>query len=169
MSKFADIAANLAGKAKDAAENLAKDAAKVAKEVAEDANEKRVIKQAEKKRTAAKNVALLALADVSKDLEAYNASLTNSEAVKTATEEIIKELTTLRDVVNKMSPETLIPILEDQKTKWLDEKSVVVNGENYAQIELDKSEIVKRRKMAAKKCDKAIEALKKQAEREEDN
>lgn len=166
MSKFTDIAANLVGKAKDAAGSLAKDAAKVAKEMAEDANEKRVVKQAEKKRTAAKNTALLALADVTKDLETYNNSLTNSEAVKNATNDIIKELETLKDVVAKMTPESLVPILEEKKAMWLDENSVEVNGENYAQNALDRSEIIKRRKLAAKKCEKAIEALKKRAEEE---
>ncbi len=177
MSKLTDMASEFAAKAMDTASNLAKEAAgavkgfaegavKTAKEVTEDLNEKRVVNQAEKERAAAKNTALLALADVSKDLQTYNDSLTNSDYVKKATEEIIKELETLKDVIAKMTPETLIPIIEEQKCKWLDEKNVVVEGENYAQMELDKSEIIKRRKMAAKKCDKAIDALKKRAEEE---
>jgi hypothetical protein len=166
MSKLTDKATDLAVKAKDAAKVLARDASRTVKEAAEDANEKRVIRQAKKKRAAAKNTALLALADVSKDLETYNESLTSSEEVKKATEEIIEELTKMRDIINKMTPESLVPILEEQKAKWLDEASIVVEGENFAQIELDRSEIIKRRKLATKQLGKAIEALKKRAEEE---
>lgn len=166
MSKFFDVASGIASKAKETADHIAKDAAKAAKEASDSANEKWVIKQAEKKRATAKNVALLALSDIAKDLESYNKNLTPSETVKSATETVIEEINKLKEMINQMTPETLIPILEDQKEKWLDEKNVSVEGDNYAQLELDKSEIYKRCKMAAKKCEKAIEALKKQAEEE---
>ena len=166
MNKLMDAAAGIAAKAKQTADHLVKDAAKAAKEASNSANEKKIIKQAEKKRSASKNTALLALSDIAKDLESYNKNLTPSDTVKAATEVVISEIEKLKEMISQMTPETLVPILEEQKEKWLDEKNVTVEGDNYAQQELDKSEIYKRRKMAAKKCEKAIEALRKQAEEE---
>lgn len=168
MSKITDIASNLANKAKEGTGNLAKGAVQFAKNASDNANEKKVIKQAEKRRSAAKNTAILALSDAAKDLEAYNKNLPASDVVKEATEIIIQEIEKLKDMINQMTPATLVPILEEQKEKWLDDKTIESTAENYAQQELDKSEILKRRKMAAKKCAKAIEALQKQADEEEE-
>ncbi len=167
MGSFGDKMANIASKALETAGNLVSDATKAAKDAADNANEKRVVKQAEKKRAAAKNEAILALSDAAKDLAAYNANLTSSDVVRKATESIISEIEKMKDVVIQMTPETVVPILEEQKENWLNVSSLQIPEENYAQMELDKSEIIKRRKLAAKKCEKAIEVLKKRAEEEE--
>lgn len=167
MSKFTDIAGKLADKAKDGTEQLAKGAVQFAKNASDNINEKKVIKQADKKRANARNTALLALSDAAKDLEAYNKNLPASDAVKSATDLVIQEVERLKDLINQMTPATVVPILEEQKDKWLDDKSIESEADNYAQQELDKSEILKRRKMAVKQCTKAIEVLQKQADEEE--
>lgn len=166
MSKFADFAAGIAGKAKETAESLTQGAAALAKDAADVANEKRVVMQAEKKRAASKSIALVAFNDAIKDLTSLNKNLTSSESVKEETENLISELDKLKEMISQMTPETIVPILVEQRENWLDEKRIILDGDNYAQQELDKSEIYKRRKLAMKKCDKAIDALKKQADAE---
>ncbi len=167
MKNITDVANELMTKAKETAGHLATGATKAAKEAAVNANEKRALRQVEKKRATAKNAALVALTDAANDLDAFNKNLTNSKVVRTATETLISEVEKLKEMIAQMTPETLVPIFEEQKEKWLDDKNLTVDGENFAQMELDKSEIIKRRKMAAKRCDKAIAALKKQAEEEQ--
>ena len=165
MSKFFDAVTKIVTKGKKENDQDSKDPAKVKKN-SKDTDDKRVIKQVEKKRNAAKNTALLALNDIAKKLESYNKNLTPSDTVKSATKIVIEEIGKLKEAIKQMTPETLVPILEEQKEKWLDEKTVKVEGENFAQMELDKSEIYKRRKMAAKRCEKAIEILAKEIEEE---
>ena len=167
MGRFINKAVILAFGIKEKAEFLKDSAKKIAQKVNEDAERKSIIK----KRETAKNAALRTLEGFSKELEAYCANLANSEAVREATEEIIGDLRIIRNEVNGIDPEEPIPeslilLLEEQRAKWLDEKDIKVEGDNIAQIELDRSEIIKKRKMAAKKCEEAIEALRKGVEEE---
>ena len=102
---------------------------------------------------------LTALSDVSKDLYALNESFTSSDIIKMATVTMISDIEKIKDVIMKMTPDTLVSVLEEQREKWLDEKNVDVDHCCYAQLESDKSEIIKRRKLVVKKLDKAIESL----------
>lgn len=167
MSKFINVAAGIASRAKETASSITKGAVKIAKGAAENVGEIHDARQVERKRVAAKNTAANALTAAAKELESYNKNLAYSDIVKVATESLIEEIGRIKEVIRKNDPEIVIRLLEDQREEWLNEKSFEVDGDNYAQLELDKSEIFKRRMMAAKKCEDAINALKKNIEERE--